>query len=67
MILADILHDAGVPAGVFNLVNGDGPGVGAALSAHAQVDMVSFTGSTRAGIAVAQAAAATVKRVHQEL
>ncbi|WP_436424564.1 aldehyde dehydrogenase family protein, partial [Enterococcus faecium] len=54
-------------AGVFNLVNGDGPGVGAALSAHAQVDMVSFTGSTRAGIAVAQAAAATVKRVHQEL
>ena len=67
MILAEILHEAGVPAGVFNLVNGDGPTVGAALSSHPQVDMVSFTGSTRAGIAVAQAAAATVKRVHQEL
>ncbi|MDH7973586.1 aldehyde dehydrogenase family protein [Sphingomonas sp. AR_OL41] len=66
-ILAEILDAAGVPAGVFNLVNGDGPGVGAALSAHKDVDMVSFTGSTRAGIAVAQAAAATVKRVHQEL
>ena len=62
-----MLDAAGVPAGVFNLVNGDGPGVGAALSAHKGVDMVSFTGSTRAGIAVAQAAAATVKRVHQEL
>jgi len=67
MILAEILHEAGVPAGVFNLVNGDGPTVGAALSSHRDVDMVSFTGSTRAGIAVAQAAAATVKRVHQEL
>ncbi|MES2754160.1 MAG: aldehyde dehydrogenase family protein, partial [Pseudomonadota bacterium] len=67
VILAEILDAAGVPAGVFNLVNGDGPGVGAALSSHKQVDMVSFTGSTRAGIAVAQAAAATVKRVHQEL
>ena len=67
MILAEILDTAGVPAGVFNLVNGDGPGVGATLSAHKDVDMVSFTGSTRAGIAVAQAAAATVKRVHQEL
>ena len=67
VILAEILDKAGVPAGVFNLVNGDGPGVGAALSAHRDVDMVSFTGSTRAGIAVAQAAAATVKRVHQEL
>lgn len=66
-ILAEIMDEAGVPAGVFNLVNGDGPGVGAALSAHPGVDMVSFTGSTRAGIAVAQAAAATVKRVHQEL
>jgi aldehyde dehydrogenase (NAD+) len=66
-ILAEILHEAGVPAGVFNLVNGDGPGVGAALSAHKGVDMVSFTGSTRAGIAIAQAAAPTVKRVHQEL
>ncbi|QKR99533.1 aldehyde dehydrogenase family protein [Sphingomonas sp. CL5.1] len=67
LILAEILHDAGVPAGVFNLVNGDGPGVGAALSGHKHVDMVSFTGSTRAGVAVATAAAATVKRVHQEL
>ena len=67
IILAEILEKAGVPAGVFNLVNGDGPGVGAALSSHKGVDMVSFTGSTRAGIAVAQAAAATVKRVHQEL
>jgi aldehyde dehydrogenase (NAD+) len=67
MILAEVLHAAGVPAGVFNLVNGDGPGVGATLSAHPDVDMVSFTGSTRAGIAVAQAAAPTVKRVHQEL
>ena len=67
VILAEILDAAGVPAGVFNLVQGDGPGVGAALSSHRDVDMVSFTGSTRAGIAVAQAAAATVKRVHQEL
>ncbi|MDB5695444.1 MAG: aldehyde dehydrogenase family protein [Sphingomonas bacterium] len=67
VILAEILDAAGVPAGVFNLVNGDGPGVGATLSAHRDVDMVSFTGSTRAGIAVAQAAAPTVKRVHQEL
>ena len=67
VILAEILHEAGVPAGVFNLVNGDGPGVGATLAAHPDVDMVSFTGSTRAGITVAQAAAATVKRVHQEL
>jgi aldehyde dehydrogenase (NAD+) len=67
MIFADILAEAGVPAGVFNLVNGDGPTVGAALAAHADVDMISFTGSTRAGIAVAQAAAPTVKRVHQEL
>ncbi len=67
VILAEILDKAGVPAGVFNLVNGDGPGVGAAISSHKDVDMVSFTGSTRAGIAVAQAAAPTVKRVHQEL
>jgi aldehyde dehydrogenase (NAD+) len=66
-ILAEILHEAGVPAGVFNLVNGDGPGVGAAISAHPEVDLVSFTGSTRAGIEVAKAAAPTVKRVHQEL
>jgi aldehyde dehydrogenase (NAD+) len=67
VILAEILHDAGVPAGVFNLVNGDGPGVGAAIAGHPDIDMVSFTGSTRAGIAVAAAAAPTVKRVHQEL
>lgn len=66
-IFAEILHAAGVPAGVFNLVNGDGPTVGAAISSHPDVDMVSFTGSTRAGIEVARNAAATVKRVHQEL
>jgi aldehyde dehydrogenase (NAD+) len=63
----EVLHAAGVPAGVFNLVNGDGPTVGAALSSHPQVDMVSFTGSTRAGIEVAKNAAPTVKRVAQEL
>ncbi len=67
MILTEIIHDAGVPAGVFNLVNGDGPGVGASLSAHPGIDMMSFTGSTRAGVLVAQAAAPTVKRVTQEL
>jgi aldehyde dehydrogenase (NAD+) len=67
LIFTEILHAAGVPAGVFNLVNGDGAGVGAAISAHPEVDMVSFTGSTRAGIEVARAAAPTVKRVHQEL
>jgi aldehyde dehydrogenase (NAD+) len=66
-LFAQILHEAGVPAGVFNMVNGDGPTVGAAISAHPGVDMVSFTGSTRAGIAVASAAAPTVKRVTQEL
>jgi aldehyde dehydrogenase (NAD+) len=66
-IFAQILDEAGVPAGVFNLVNGDGPTVGAAISAHPGIDMVSFTGSTRAGIAVAEAAAPTVKRVTQEL
>jgi aldehyde dehydrogenase (NAD+) len=67
MLWAEVLHDAGVPAGVFNLVNGAGAEVGAALAAHPDVDMVSFTGSTRAGTEVARAAAATVKRVHQEL
>jgi aldehyde dehydrogenase (NAD+) len=67
MIVAEILHEAGVPKGVFNLVNGDGPGVGAAISSHPGIDMVSFTGSTRAGVLVAQAAAPTVKRVSQEL
>lgn len=67
ILLAEILHDAGVPKGVFNLVNGDGPTVGEAISSHPDIDMVSFTGSTRAGILVAKAAAATVKRVCQEL
>lgn len=67
MIFAKIVHDAGVPAGVFNLVNGDGPGVGTALSQHPDVAMVSFTGSTRAGVSVAQNAAPTIKRVAQEL
>ncbi|AQR73833.1 aldehyde dehydrogenase family protein [Sphingomonas sp. LM7] len=66
-IFAEVMDAAGVPAGVFNLVNGDGPGVGTALSTHRDVDMVSFTGSTRAGILVAKNAADTVKRVHQEL
>jgi aldehyde dehydrogenase (NAD+) len=67
ILFAEVLHDAGVPAGVFNLVNGDGPTVGAHLSAHEGVDMMSFTGSTRAGIEVAKNAAPTVKRVAQEL
>jgi acyl-CoA reductase-like NAD-dependent aldehyde dehydrogenase len=66
-ILAEILHEAGVPKGVFNLVDGDGPTVGAALAAHPDVDMVSFTGSTRAGILVDKAAADTVKKVALEL
>ncbi|MGK2926552.1 MAG: aldehyde dehydrogenase family protein [Lysobacterales bacterium] len=66
-ILAEILAAAGVPRGVFNLVHGDGPGVGAAMSAHPGIDMMSFTGSTRAGVQVAKAAADTVKRVAQEL
>ena len=67
MIFAEVLHEAGVPAGVFNLVNGDGPNVGVAMSGHPDVAMVSFTGSTRAGVSVAQTAAPTVKRVAQEL
>jgi len=66
-ILAEILDKAEVPPGVFNLVNGDGVTVGAALAAHPDIDMVSFTGSTRAGVDVAAKAAPTVKRVHQEL
>ena len=66
-LFAQILHEAAVPPGVFNLVNGDGPTVGAAIASHPDVAMVSFTGSTRAGIAVAVAAAPTVKRVTQEL
>lgn len=67
LLFAQVLDEAGVPAGVFNLVNGDGPGVGAALSAHPDIDMLSFTGSTRAGVLVAKSAAETVKRVAQEL
>jgi aldehyde dehydrogenase (NAD+) len=67
LIIAEIFADAGVPAGVFNLVNGDGPTVGQAIASHPGIDMVSFTGSTRAGILVAKAAADTVKRVTQEL
>ena len=66
-IFAEILHAAGVPAGVFNLVQGDGPGVGAAMSSHPDIDMISFTGSTRAGVDIARNAAASVKRVSQEL
>lgn len=66
-IFAEVLDDAGVPPGVFNLVHGDGPTVGHAIAAHADVDMVSFTGSVRGGVAVAKAAADTVKRVTQEL
>ncbi len=67
ILFTEILDQAGVPAGVFNLVNGDGQGVGVALSSHPDVDMMSFTGSTRAGIEVARNAAPTVKRVAQEL
>jgi aldehyde dehydrogenase (NAD+) len=67
ILFAQILHEAGVPKGVFNLVNGDGPTVGSAISSHPGIDMVSFTGSTRAGIQVAINAAPTVKRVTQEL
>ncbi|MEY2926587.1 MAG: hypothetical protein RL367_1064 [Pseudomonadota bacterium] len=66
-IFAEILHAAGVPAGVFNLIQGDGPSVGAALSGHPDIDMISFTGSTRAGVEIAKNAAPTVKRVAQEL
>ncbi|MCR9152169.1 MAG: aldehyde dehydrogenase family protein [Rhodobacteraceae bacterium] len=67
MIYAEIIHEAGYPPGVFNLVNGDGPTVGAALSRHPDIEMMSFTGSTRAGIAVTRDAAETVKRVTLEL
>ena len=67
ILWAQVMHEAGVPAGVFNLINGDGPSVGAPLSLHRDIDMVSFTGSTRAGTEVARNAAASVKRVHQEL
>ena len=67
LLFAQIMHDAGTPPGVFNLVNGTGEEVGAAIAAHPDVDMVSITGSVRAGVLVAQTAAATVKRVDQEL
>src|SRR5256885_1290402 len=67
LVFAEILDEAGVPKGVFNLVNGLGGEVGAAMSAHPGIDMMSFTGSTRAGIDVAQRSAPTVKRVTQEL
>jgi aldehyde dehydrogenase (NAD+) len=67
ILLAEILHEAGAPKGVFNLVNGDGPSVGQAISSHPDIDMVSFTGSTRAGVMVAKSAADTVKRIAQEL
>src|SRR5579862_2919457 len=66
-IWTEIMDAAGVPAGVFNMINGTGPEVGAAISSHPGIDMVSFTGSTRAGVEVARNAAATVKRVAQEL
>ena len=66
-IFTEIMHEAGVPKGVFNLVNGDGPGVGSALTAHPDVDMVSFTGSTRAGKQISKNAADTIKRVALEL
>ena len=67
ILLAEVLDAAGVPAGVFNLVNGDGPTVGEAMSTHPDIHMMSFTGSTRAGVAVAKASADSVKRVAQEL
>ena len=67
MLFAEIVDDAGLPPGVFNLVNGDGPTVGEAIAAHPEIDMVSFTGSTTAGVRVAKLAADTVKRVAQEL
>jgi aldehyde dehydrogenase (NAD+) len=67
ILWAKVMHEAGVPGGVFNLINGDGVNVGSPLSSHREVDMVSFTGSTRAGTEVAKNAAASVKRVHQEL
>ena len=67
MLFSEIVHEAGVPAGVYNMVNGDGPGVGSRLSAHPDVDMVSFTGSTRAGRLITKAGAETIKRVSLEL
>ena len=67
ILFTEAVHEAGIPAGVFNLVNGDGPTVGVAMSSHPDVDMMSFTGSTRAGVSVAENSAKTVKRVMQEL
>jgi len=67
IVFSEIVHEAGCPAGVFNMVNGDGVGVGSQLSAHPDIDMISFTGSTRAGIAISKAAADTLKRVTLEL
>ena len=67
MVMAEFFHEAGFPAGVFNLVNGDGPGIGEAMSSHPDIDMMSFTGSTRAGAAVTRASADSVKRVTLEL
>ncbi len=67
ILFADFIHEAGFPKGVFNMVNGDGPGVGSQLSAHPEVDMVSFTGSSRAGKLISVAAAETLKRVSLEL
>lgn len=67
LLFAEIIHEAGAPAGIFNLVNGDGAGVGTQLTGHPDVDMISFTGSTRAGIAISKNAADTLKRVHLEL
>jgi aldehyde dehydrogenase (NAD+) len=67
ILFAEVMHEAGTPPGVFNLINGDGPTVGVAMSSHPDIDMMSFTGSTRAGISVAQESAPTVKRVAQEL
>jgi aldehyde dehydrogenase (NAD+) len=67
VLFAEVCHEAGVPPGVFNMVNGDGPGVGTRITSHPEVDMVSFTGSTRAGTLIAAAAAPTVKRVAQEM
>ena len=67
IVFAEIMHEAGIPAGVFNMVNGDGAGVGSILSSHPEIDVVSFTGSTRAGILISKAAADTIKTVSLEL
>ena len=67
LVMAEIMDEAGVPPGVFNVINGEGPTLGVAMSSHPDIDMISFTGSTRAGVSVAENSAATVKRVTQEL